>query len=101
MAIQAMNIFKYLLKTRKEDERVDLVCCVGGKEFSVQNVGPFVGDTIFLESIQQDGTTFCFYALIDQVSFMYVVSPITNNIPQREVGFHTTMEAEQKPDKNP
>lgn len=92
IAVQAMTIFKYLLENRKENERVDLVCCTNGREFAVKNMG-FIGDTIFVESHEEGETTFCLYALVSQVAFIYVVSPITDDKPepQREVGFHTFM----------
>ncbi|MGA2279414.1 MAG: hypothetical protein ABSG80_03830 [Verrucomicrobiota bacterium] len=96
IAIDVVSIHVLLTLKLKENESLDLICYVGGKEFRPHSVGPFFGDHIYLESSGEDGTRTSMLAPIELVTFMYVVSPKKSDAPPREIGFKATWDADSK-----
>ena len=96
MAMRAMLIHSFLAEKLKKKQSLELICTIGGREFPLHSVGPFLDNSIFVESVEEDGTSVSFFAPIEQVSFLYVVSPKKSNKPPREIGFHTMMQRAKK-----
>jgi hypothetical protein len=96
VTIRAFLIHSFMVEKAKDDETVDFMCCVHGREIVIGSVGPFLGDSLYIESRDEDKETVSFFTPINQVSFMYVVSPKKSDEPPREIGFHTTMERNKK-----
>ena len=92
IAMQAFLIHSFMTEKAEDNETIDFMCSVNGKEIMLGSVGPFLADFIYIESLEEeDGTTCSFFTQIDQVTFVYVVSPKKSGEPPREIGFHTTI----------
>jgi len=86
--------YRHMAKSVGPDKSVNLVCCVGGREFDVYSIGKF-GDILSITGKTEDGTEFKTYAPIELVSFTIILSKKVKAGPPREIGFYAEMKQQR------
>jgi hypothetical protein len=83
--------YRHLAQTIGPGKSVNLVCCVGGREFDVHSIGK-LGDLLSIVGKTKDGTEFKTYAPVELVSFTIILSKKVKAGPPREIGFFAEMQ---------
>jgi hypothetical protein len=91
LVFNVLGEYRHMAKNIRSDESINLVCCVGGREFDVYSIGRF-GNVLSIAGKTEDGTEFKTYAPIELVSFTIILSKKVKVELPREIGFHAEME---------
>jgi len=94
LVMHVLGVYRHMVKNVAPDKFVNLVCCVGGREFDVYSIGKF-GDILSLVGKTEDGTEFKTYAPIELVSFTIILSKKVKAGPPREIGFSAEMKQQR------
>lgn len=72
----------------KDDERIDLICTIGGTIIGVQQLGYVPPDFISVEGARGPDAYSISVAPVEQVTFSIVISKNATNEPKPQIGFH-------------
>ncbi|GEM_PF-2269289 len=86
--------YRHMASTIGPNKSVNLVCCVGGREFDVYSIGKY-GDILSVVGKTADGTEFRTYAPIELVSFTIILSKKVKAGAPREIGFSAEMKRQR------